>query len=599
MLAVVTVFAERENAGMENPDAKRMNVDHFYVLINFVIHYIDRAEDRDAFSRVCKECCKADRETRKHVTISMCYSTTPQQLLQKFPNLQSLQLKGKPRVDKFSLIPANWGGSATQWVDNFHKFKCLKAVHFRRMVVSDEDLLTLSKLKGNLMSLKLDRCSGFSTKGLRYICQNCKNLRVLFMEGSSIVENNDGGEWLNDLVVNNTVLETLNFASTDFEEIKIEKLELIAQHCPNLSSVKITEIEVWELKNFFRHASSLQEFAGGIYDRVDPTDYADVSLPQQLSRLGLGFIRSDQLPNIVLPSTLKMLELYDVELNTGDHCTLIQRCPNLEILESTNAIGNEGLAALGHYCKNLKRLRIQQHDDDRGTVSYTGLNDLSEGCSKLEYLSLYVSDITNESLAAIGDRLKNLCDFRLTLLDIKENIDDFPLDNGVRALLSGCDKLRKFALYLNIDGGLTDNGLRYIAQNSPNVRWMLFGNVGETDEGLLEFSKGCPSLRKLDMRKCLHFSESALAEAATNLFEKETFRHLWVQGYRESAPGGSDLLAMNLPHSSIEITPYRIVNGKVHLTHVLAYRSLAVERTDIPNFVQTPTFQVMRVGVGR
>jgi len=48
---------------------------------------------------------------------------------------------------------------------------------------------------------------------------------------------------------------------------------------------------------------------------------------------------------------------------------------------------------------------------------------------------------------------------------------------------------------------------------------MFFGNVDQTGEGLLDFSKGCPSLRKLEMRKCHHFSERALAEAATKLFE--------------------------------------------------------------------------------
>jgi len=33
-------------------------------------------------------------------------------------------------------------------------------------------------------------------------------------------------------------------------------------------------------------------------------------------------------------------------------------------------------------------------------------------------------------------------------------------------------------MHLKIDGGLTDAGLQYIGENIPNVRWMLFGNVG-------------------------------------------------------------------------------------------------------------------------
>ena len=170
---------------------------------------------------------------------------------------------------------------------------------------------------------------------------------------------------------------------------------------------------------------------------------------------------------------------------------------------------------LARCCRRLKRLRIERGDDDQGmedeegVVSQRGLIALSHGCPELEYLAVYVSDITNASLEHIGTHLKNLCDFRLVLLDREEKITDLPLDNGVRALLRGCDKLRRFALYLR-PGGLTDVGLGYIGQYSPNVRWMLLGYVGETDAGLLEFSKGCPSLQKLEMRGCSFFSEYAL-----------------------------------------------------------------------------------------
>jgi coronatine-insensitive protein 1 len=45
-----------------------------------------------------------------------------------------------------------------------------------------------------------------------------------------------------------------------------------------------------------------------------------------------------------------------------------------------------------------------------------------------------------------------------------------------------------------------------------NVRWMLLGNVGETDAELLKFSKGCRCLKILERRGCF-FSEYALATA--------------------------------------------------------------------------------------
>lgn len=227
-------------------------------------------------------------------------------------------------------------------------------------------------------------------------------------------------------------------------------------------------------------------------------------------------------------------------------------------------------------------------DDEQGLVSQRGLIALAQGCLELEYLAVYVSDITNASLEYIGSYSKNLCDFRLVLLDREESITDLPLDSGVRALLRGCEKLRRFAFYVR-PGGLTDVGLSYIGKYSQNVRWMLLGSVGETDAGLLEFAKGCPSLQKLEMRGCI-FSERALADAVLQL---TSLRYLWVQGYRASS-NGSDLMAMARPFWNIELIPAR--RGGVpnalgetviveHPAHILAYYSLAGPRTDFPNTV--------------
>lgn len=479
-------------------------------------------------------------------------------------------------------------------IENY--FDCLKSLHFRRMIVTDDDLSILARSRHqSLYSLKLEKCSGFSTHGLYHISHSCKNLRVLFMEESSVLEND--GKWLHELASNNTVLETLNFYLTDIANIRIEDLELLAKNCPNLVSVKITDCEMLNLVNFFRYASSLEEFCGGSYNE-DPEKYAAISLPSKLSRLGLTYIGKNEMP-IAFPyaSQLKKLDLLYAMLDTEDHCTLIEKCPNLEILESRNVIGDRGLEVLARCCKKLKRLRIERGDDDQGmedvdgVVSQRGLIALSLGCPELEYMAVYVSDITNESLEHISTHLKNLCDFRLVLLDREEKITDLPLDNGVRALLTGCKKLRRFALYLR-PGGLTDVGLGYIGKYSPNVRWILLGYVGETDAGLLEFSKGCPSLQKLEMRGCSFFSEHALAVAATRL---TSLRYLWVQGYGASA-SGHDLLAMARPYWNIEVIPSRrmVVNNQQdrrpvvieHPAHILAYYSLAGPRADCPDTVR-------------
>ncbi|KAM7270481.1 hypothetical protein ACFE04_029695 [Oxalis oulophora] len=575
-------------------------------VLGCVMPYIDDPKDRDAVSLVCKRWYELDALTRKHLTIALCYTTSPERLRRRFPHLESLKLKGKPRAAMFNLIPEDWGGYVTPWVKEIaESFNCLKSLHFRRMIVNDDDLVVLSNARGRVLKvLMLDKCSGFSTDGLLQVATSCRQLRTFFLEDSTIEERD--GEWLHQFAVNNTVLETLNFYMTELSKVRSEDLELIARNCRNLLSVKLSDgFEILDLVGFFRAATALEEFAGGSYnDGTDndgsvheqPDRYNGVVFPPKLCQIGLNYMGKNQMPIIFpLASRLKKMDLLYALLNTEDHCILIQKCPNLEVLETRNVIGDRGLEVLARSCKKLKRLRIergadeQELEDEEGIVSQRGLIALAQGCPELEYLAVYVSDITNEALEQLGNYSKQLCDFRLVLLEHEERaIADLPLDNGVRALLSGCQKLRRFALYLR-HGGLTDTGLKYIGQYSQNIRWMLLGCVGESDEGLLEFSRGCPSLRKLEMRDCC-FTERALAIAATQI---TSLRYLWAQGYTAS-PFGHDFLAMARPYWNIELIPRRLVTVTNQLgepvqvddpAHILAYYSLVGPRSDFPNSV--------------
>ena len=146
------------------------------LVLDCVMPYIHDPKDRDAVSQVCKRWYELDSLTRKHVTIALCYTTTPDRLRRRFPHLESLKLKGKPRAAMFNLIPEDWGGYVTPWVKEIEKyFDCLKSLHFRRMIVRDSDLALLAESRGHvLQALKLDKCSGFSTDGLFHIGQSCR-----------------------------------------------------------------------------------------------------------------------------------------------------------------------------------------------------------------------------------------------------------------------------------------------------------------------------------------------------------------------------------------------------------------------------------------
>ncbi|XP_050209826.1 coronatine-insensitive protein 1 [Mercurialis annua] len=566
------------------------------VVLDYVMPYIHDPKDRDAVSLVCRRWYELDAVTRKHITIALCYTTSPDRLRRRFNHLESLTLKGKPRAAMFNLIPEDWGGLFTPWINEIanSSFNCLKSLHLRRMIVKDSDLSVLANSRGRFLQvLKLDKCSGFSTDGLLHVARSCRQLRTFFLEESSIEEKD--GDWLHEIAMNNTVLEVLNFYMTDLNQIRFQDLELIAKNCRNLVSIKISDCEILDLVGFFHAAAGLEEFCGGSFNDM-PEKYSVVKFPQKLCRLGLTYMGKKEMP-IVFPfaSLLKKLDLLYALLDTEDHCLLIQKCCNLEVLETRNVIGDRGLEVLASSCKRLKRLRIergadeQEMEDEEGMVSQRGLIAIAQGCLELEYMAVYVSDITNAALEQIGTHLKNLNNFRLVLLDREERITDLPLDNGVRSLLMQCEKLRRFALYLR-PGGLTDVGLGYVGKYSINVRWMLLGYVGESDNGLLAFSRGCPSLQKLEMRGCC-FTEGAIARAVMQL---SSLRYVWVQGYRASSVPGRDLLAMARPFWNIELIPPRrvaVVNqvGEDVLAeqpaHILAYYSLAGPRTDFPDTV--------------
>lgn len=142
-----------------------------------VIPYVKDPRDRGALSLVCKRWCAIDAITRKHVTMALCYTAMPQRLSRRFPQLESLKLKGKPRAAMFNLIPEDWGGYVTPWVEEIvRSFGKMKALHFRRMIVKDSDLeLLANSAAGKVLEvLKLDKCSGFSTDGLLLIGRLCR-----------------------------------------------------------------------------------------------------------------------------------------------------------------------------------------------------------------------------------------------------------------------------------------------------------------------------------------------------------------------------------------------------------------------------------------
>lgn len=155
------------------------------------------------------------------------------------------------------------------------------------------------------------------------------------MEECSVLEKD--GNWLHELALHNTSLEVLNFYMTELAKISPKDLESIARNCRrSLVSVKVGDFEILELVGFFKTAANLEEFCGGSLneDIGRPEKYMNLSFPPKLCRLGLSYMGPNEMP-ILFPfaAQIRKLDLLYALLETDDHCSLIQRCPNLEILE--------------------------------------------------------------------------------------------------------------------------------------------------------------------------------------------------------------------------------------------------------------------------
>ncbi|KAL6005290.1 Coronatine-insensitive protein [Asimina triloba] len=563
-----------------------------------VFDYIDDSQDRAAVSLVCRRWYAVDALTRRHVSIPFCYSASPALLRNRFPNVESLTMKGKPRAVMYNLLPQDWGGHAGPWVKEISvSFHCLKSIYLRRMNVTDRDLGLLARSRGCLLqSIKLAMCCGFSTDGLLEIAKSCRNLRTLSFEECFIIEKD--GNWLHEIAQNSTLLETLSFYLTEMNIINVKDLELIARNCRSLICLKIGDTNIFELKSLFREATTLEEFGGGHFDaQIGEADWcSNMSFPPRLCRFGLSYMDKKEMP-MIFPraSIITKLDLRYAFLDTEDHCQLIQRCGNLEVLLARDVIGDCGLEVVAQHCKNLRQLRVERGadedglEDEHGVVTHHGLCAVAKGCLELETIVVNVSDITNAALECFGIFSKRLRDFRVILLDRVQRVTELPLDNGVRALLMGCKTLQRFALYLR-PGALTDAGLGHIGRYGENIRCMLLGRVGESDVGLLELSKGCPRLKYLELR-CVGFSGHALSLAVTQM---ASLKYMWVQGCNVSK-SGSELSAMCLPFWNVEFIPSRRdasdsalpdeTSNAQQSAHVIAYHSLAGQRTDYPGYV--------------
>lgn len=144
-------------------------------VLEHVFSFLSSDKDRNTVSLVCKSWYEIERWCRRRIFVGNCYAVSPRIMIRRFPEVRSLELKGKPHFADFNLVPEGWGGYVYPWIAAMAgAYPWLEEIRLKRMVVSDEALELISKSFKNFKVLVLSSCEGFTTDGLAAIASNCR-----------------------------------------------------------------------------------------------------------------------------------------------------------------------------------------------------------------------------------------------------------------------------------------------------------------------------------------------------------------------------------------------------------------------------------------
>nr|GEW00897.1 hypothetical protein [Tanacetum cinerariifolium] len=341
-----------------------------------------------------------DSKTRKHLTVHVHFAPDPKRISLRFPDLESLTLKS---YSHGHYTPEECSIPVTPRILEIAKLESLKSLSIRKLVVSAFDLQLLAATRGgSLRSLLIRGCKMFSDDGLEDIARCCIDLRIM---------------------------ESLHF-EYPFDCYDMEDVTLLAKKCSkSLLSLNIFPKPLRKFRQVFKHAKKLDHSGYRGFDEDE--DYSGFEFPSNIRGLHIEDLTEVSFP-FLRPylNQLRDLHLKCVGIEPNCQCYFFNRCPGLEVLRTKDICGDEGLKVISHFCKKLRKLT------HHGWVTQKGLIAVAQGCPNLEYLEVYILDISNIALECVGTSLKNLRDFRIYLDE----------EGGLLELLKGCPKLRKLKL---------------------------------------------------------------------------------------------------------------------------------------------------------
>ncbi|EPS70592.1 transport inhibitor response protein [Genlisea aurea] len=567
-------------------------------VLEHIFDFLSSHRDRNAVSLVCKSWYSVERFSRERVFIGNCYAINPERLVSRFPRLRSLTLKGKPHFADFNLVPHDWGGFVYPWIQAMAKSGiCLEDLRLKRMVISDDSLELLAKSFPNFKSLVLVSCEGFTTDGLSSIASNCRHLRELDLQENEVDDRK--GQWLSCFPDSFTSLVSLNFACLK-GEVNIPALESLVSRCRNLKNLRLNHtVPLDSLQRILVLAPQLSDLGTGSFI-ADPQSDTYRKLKAALKKCSSirslsGFLEVNPrcLP-VVYPVCWNLTSLnlsYAPAIHSNEIIKLICNCSRLQRLWILDNIGDKGLGVVASTCKELQELRVFPSDLyglGNSGVTEEGLVAISAGCSKLNSVLYFCSQMTNAALITVSKNCPNFIRFRLCTLNptIPDAVTNQPLDEGFGAIVQSCRGLKR----LSVSGLLTDQVFLYIGMYGEQLEMLSIAFAGDSDKGMLYVLNGCKKLKKLEIRDSPFGNMALLADVG----KYESMRSLWMSSC-EVTLGGCRLLADKMPRLNVEIineggpdqNNHSGSNDQNRVEKMYLYRSLVGPRSDAPDFVWT------------
>ncbi|XP_019164338.1 PREDICTED: protein TRANSPORT INHIBITOR RESPONSE 1 [Ipomoea nil] len=563
-------------------------------VLEHVFSFLSSDKDRNAVSLVCKSWFEIERWCRRRIFVGNCYAVSPSIMIRRFPEVRSLELKGKPHFADFNLVPENWGGFVFPWVVAMSRaYPWLEEIRLKRMVVTDETLELIARSFKNFKVLVFAFCEGFTTDGLAAITANCRNLKELNLRECDVEDLS--GYWLSHISENCTSLVSLDITCLSCE-VSFSALERLVSRCPNLRTLRLNRaLPLEKLHILLRRAPQLVELGTGALSAEVRSDtfsnLADAfSGCKQLKGLsGFWDVTPAYLPAIYpVCYGITSLNLSYATIQSPDLFKFVSQCHNLQRLWVLDYIEDIGLEAIAASCKDLQELRVFPSDpfgaDPNVILTEQGLVAVSEGCPKLQSVLYFCRQMTNAALDAIARNRPNMIRFRLCIIEPRapDYLTLEPLDTGFGAIVQHCKDLRR----LSLSGLLTNRVFEYIGSHAKKLEMLSIAFAGDNDLGLHYVLSGCESLRKLEIRDCPFGDKALLANAA----KLEKMRSLWMSSCSVSFRA-CKLLGQKMPRLNVEVIDERgPPNSRPEddpVEKLYIYRTVAGPRFDTPGFVWT------------